>query len=155
MTNTETEARATRAIGKQALTDQNLYQSVLHEIREAEKQRGAEVLAACQSKVSAYLKRVRENAKKESDANDVTGLPTNTTQGALTVLEGLQDLFSEIQPAAKDLEALLREEREKFRELSNAISQHTASHDLMCGCSECEPFYEAAKKARATLGAQK
>ncbi|KKL61141.1 hypothetical protein LCGC14_2198230, partial [marine sediment metagenome] len=25
-----------------------------------------------------------------------------------------------------DLEALLREEREKFRELSNAISQHTA-----------------------------
>ena len=50
-----------------------------------------------------------------------------------------------------DLEALLREEREKFRELSNAISQHTASHDLMCGCSECEPFYEAAKKARAIL----
>ncbi|KKL61142.1 hypothetical protein LCGC14_2198240 [marine sediment metagenome] len=68
----------------------------------------AEVLAACQSKVSEYLRRVRENAKKESLANTVDGKSTNTTQGALVVLEGLQDLLSEIQAAAKDLEAYVK-----------------------------------------------
>ena len=85
-----------------------------------------------------------------------TALPHAAEQLVKSLTEGGEfAVGSPLEKVKKRVEALLQEEREKFRELSNAISRHIASHNLLCGCSECEPFYEAAKKAHALLGDQK
>ncbi len=86
-----------------------------HAILDANKHARAEVLAACSERLDLFM----ENIGNYSDefgkkAPFKTWDRDDWEAAALRLLSDVQDALDQLQPAAKDLEELLREEREKF-----------------------------------------
>lgn len=122
------------------------------EIRELVKQARSEVLTACQGVVEVFIQEIgkfsdelgKKRAFKTWDRGDWEA-------AGLRLLTDIQDALEKVQPAASDLEALLREARVKelWHLVNNAPGYSTeVMHFIDDRLAELE-------KARAMLGHQK
>ena len=100
------EERARKCLYEEWLTSDahtRLVCKIKQHVEEAEKQRGAKVLAACIADVDAALAIFMENEGRSKDEKLLVG----------GTCLAIKNRLAQLQPAASDLEALLREEWNK------------------------------------------